>query len=157
MNRKDLSRFFAKVERMPYGCWEWTGAKNGGYSIFYMNNRTVYGHRTIWAWLYGPIDPSLEIDHLCDNRPCVNPAHLRLATPRENTLRGATVSAANAYRTHCPKGHAYVEHVRVRPGGGRECRLCRRQQSYEAYLRRRNAARVPGIEFYTEEIDIVRA
>lgn len=52
---------------------------------------------------------------------------LEPVTQRENLLRGETITARNAAKTHCPRGHAYTaENTYVRPRGSRECRTCNR-------------------------------
>lgn len=33
-------------------------------------------HRYAYEDLIGPVDPALDLDHLCRNRWCVNPYHL---------------------------------------------------------------------------------
>lgn len=74
-------QFWSKVNRTG-GCWEWTGAKSrNGYPRL---GRSGYGHRISWELANGAIPPKGEIDHICHNRGCVNPAHLRLATRKQN-------------------------------------------------------------------------
>lgn len=53
----------------------------------------------------GPIPDGLDLDHLCRNRACVNPAHLEPVTRQQNIQRSPLVGA----KTHCAKGHAYDE------------------------------------------------
>lgn len=115
------------------GCWSWVGGKDHkGYGSFQLRaKRAVRAHRFIYEQLIGPIAEGLQLDHLCRNRACCNPAHLEPVTLQENVSRGLTgkVNHMNAVKTHCPRGHAYsVENTYVRPGGGtRCCKACRRK------------------------------
>lgn len=66
----------------PDDCWEWTTMKSAGYGVFYLGmvdgKRTVVGaHRYAWERVNRPLRPGEVVMHLCDNPPCVNPAHLR--------------------------------------------------------------------------------
>ncbi len=56
----------------------------------------------------GQIPSGLTLDHLCRVRNCVNPAHLEPVTHRENTLRGDGVTAINARKTSCHRGHPFA-------------------------------------------------
>ena len=86
------------------------------------------------------IADGLQIDHLCRVRCCVNPAHLEPVTPRENTLRGVGVTAKNAAKTHCSKGHPLSdENLLVLASGRRVCRACARSNG-KRYKERNRAA-----------------
>ena len=111
------------------GCWVWTKSLGrDGYAKVMVKHRRHIAHRLSYETFNGPIPEGLVIDHLCRNRACVNPEHLRATTQRENVLCGEGRAAVNARKTHCPSGHPYSgDNLRVRPGMyGRVCKACHR-------------------------------
>lgn len=121
-------RFWSKVENIG-NCWVWTGAMDKfGYGCFNYRGRTSRAHRVAYELANGPIPDGLELDHLCRNRYCVNPAHLEPVTFAENQRRRAMAV------TECPKGHPYDEANTYNGPRGRNCRACNAeaQMRYQA-------------------------
>jgi hypothetical protein len=79
-NTPIIERFLANINYLPNGCWEWCG---------YINNRGVgqisvlgtdeSAHRVAYKLFVGSIPiADTRVGHTCNNKLCVNPAHLIL-------------------------------------------------------------------------------
>lgn len=112
------------------GCIEWEGRKHSaGYGMIYSGGKKIYAHRAAYESANGPIPKGMHIDHICRNRRCVNPEHLRIVTPRQNALENSiSVPSKNVIKMYCSVGHKYDKgNTYYRPDGhGRMCKECSR-------------------------------
>lgn len=93
-------RFDSKI-RKGNSCWEWAAAKHpDGYGKFYLDGKLEYAHRVAFTWHVGPIEDGMVVDHICHNRSCVNPSHLRLATGKQNqeNRAGSAITSKSGVR-----------------------------------------------------------
>ncbi len=134
-----MDSFWERVDKTG-SCWLWTGhLQSGGYGQMRLDGYLTLVHRIAYQAMVGPVPAGLQLDHLCRVRRCVNPDHLEPVTNRENVLRGAGITAQNAKKTHCKRGHAFdLDNTRWSPGGGRACGACQRMKA--AASRARKAA-----------------
>lgn len=137
-----VERFYAAMDRSGE-CWVWLERRypsGYGWCSRMLGDGSGYAHRVAYVLAVGRIDAGMELDHLCRNRACVNPAHLEPVSHRENIMRSPiAVAAINARKTHCKWGHPFSGDNLVLSGNTRRCRTCSRFRQ-RATRRRRMAA-----------------
>lgn len=65
------------------GCWEWLGNLNrSGYGMTNGELRKLHAlaHRAAFMDAGHPLEPGIHLHHRCENKRCVNPAHLEPTT-----------------------------------------------------------------------------
>jgi HNH endonuclease len=136
-------RFWSKVIKQGDDeCWMWAGSRSPqGYGQIRLPGRKgklVAAHRVVYEMEVGPIPEGHDMDHLCENKACVNPKHLEPVTRQDNMLR------FHGKRTACKFGHPLDGFVHSKmpngtPTTNRYCRTCARE-------RNRAARRTVGLE-----------
>ncbi len=143
--------FLSKAVKTPSGCLEWTGyLDKDGYGKFGMWGMwdETHCHRISYKMFKGEIDEGMVVDHVCRNRKCINPDHLRLVTPRQNVLENSNgVAAKNKKKKVCKRGHLLTgENVRIDERGNRWCYECHRERS-----------KLSAKRYYNKNIETLRA
>jgi hypothetical protein len=139
--------FETRYEVLPNGCWEWQGSRRDtGYGRCKWNGVLREAHRMSYEHYVGPIPEGLVLDHYkhpqdgCIGPSCCNPAHVRPASRRENTLRSDTPAARQLAQTECVHGHKYTpENTIYDKRGRRNCRICKNARERKRYAERRAA------------------
>jgi hypothetical protein len=116
-----VERFWSHVDKSGE-CWLWTAHRDkdgyGRHRLLGRGTRQSMAHRIAYEMEYGAIPDGL---------------HLKPASIRENVLRGCGISAENARKTHCKRGHEFTaENTRLN-GGSRVCRTCTREWAQRRY------------------------
>ena len=138
MKATTIDDFYSRLSlNTDSGCLIYSGETCLGYGRFTHNGRRYQAHRFAYELARGPIPSGLVIDHLCRVKACCNPDHLDAVTQRTNVLRGFTVPAKHAAKTHCPHGHPYdQENTITIKRNGHHKRICRKCKNAAERLRR---------------------
>lgn len=134
-NSPTVEFFEERIERIPFsGCWIWTARTNEtGYARAWFNKKAFYAHRLFYELLRGPIY-SETLDHVCRVRCCINPWHLEQVSNKENVLRGTGITAQNAKKDRCLRGHIFSgDNLHLYKNGHRQCRVCRRMRELRSF------------------------
>lgn len=79
----------------------------------WLGDRSIAAHRFSYELANGPIPVGFVIDHLCENKKCVNPDHLEMVSLTENNKRNIVRRAQFG---------ALMRHWREAHKGCRKCR-----------------------------------
>ncbi|MCD1287303.1 MULTISPECIES: HNH endonuclease signature motif containing protein [unclassified Brevibacterium] len=132
-----MDRAHEKIVRSMNGCWisTYSTASHGYAQVGWQSKADgrgmVLAHRAVWEKFNGPVPIGMTLDHLCREKRCVNPAHLRLL---ENFENGRRTHGANWKLGECANGHpnsmlAEDPHRKDKAGNlrsGKRCAGCRK-------------------------------
>ncbi len=106
----------------PDECWEWKlSIGSHGYGQTWDGQSVTTAQRVAWVLAHNQQIPGdLVVDHMCHNRTCCNPSHLRLLDRRTNGW-----SQPRTFKTHCVNSHEFTpENTYIDRKGWRRCRAC---------------------------------
>jgi hypothetical protein len=125
------------------GCYEWNGACNGkGYGRVCIDGRLFYAHRVSYAVAFGAIPSGMLVCHKCDNTRCVNPKHLFLGTPADNSAdmvrkgraRPGVTRGERHWKSRLTAGQVAEIRAEYAGGGVRQVDLASRYGIAQAYV-----------------------
>lgn len=121
-------KFLAKVNKTDT-CWLWTTEKTGklqGYGYFKIDGHDYRAHRLSYMFFKGPIPYDKIVRHTCDIKACVNPDHLILGTPSENTIDGLKRNRSiGAQKLNTEAVKVIKWYLKYRPESGLAAKLAR--------------------------------
>lgn len=118
-----IENFWAQVEKIENGCWEWTGfiCKETGYGRMNLNGQVTSCHR-ISLHLSGHDVTKGQALHHCDNKKCVCPDHLYIGNYRDNVRdreqRNPGTQARGEAAAKAKLTEQQVREIRIKYAGG---------------------------------------
>lgn len=96
-------------------------------------NEMVLAHRAAWTHVNGQVPLGMTLDHLCKERRCVNPEHLRVLPNYENARR---TSGRDWPMGYCANGHDSTHLVKTTRAANAKgfaliCGTCQRARQRE--------------------------
>lgn len=84
LNRERAIPWRERVIENENGCLIWQGAlQSKGYGCIGVRGAHVF----VWEEQHGAIATGMTVDHLCEEKRCLNTAHMEIVTRAENTRR----------------------------------------------------------------------
>jgi hypothetical protein len=83
-----IRRVQRKIQQTQYGCWIYTGKWHDGkgYKKVWVNGTGCFVHRVMFEWFWRRrLRAGVQLDHVCCNRACCNPLHLKAMMNKKNS------------------------------------------------------------------------
>lgn len=146
--------FMEQVNVRADECWEWTGPRYpNGYGRYQPDegrasadgrDARVLAHRFAHEATKGPIRD--VVNHLCENKWCVNPEHLEDVTQQENVRYSLSDTCKNGHDLTIGSPNVWIDEKQNK----RKCRACMRDSKRREYERAPEKFRSRRAEFYSE-------
>lgn len=86
LRNEDVETRLRHYTRREGDCLVWVGRRNkDGYGQITVEGKSMLAHRMAYMIWSGPIAAGQVVRHRCDNPPCIDPAHLELGAPIDNS------------------------------------------------------------------------
>lgn len=148
---KNRFDFYIKQIKQKDNCWFWGNSKNTHlYGILMYKGIKYLAHRVSYHFYKNDkLIDGLVIDHLCNNKKCVNPNHLKQTTIYENAFRPKRWSKlsnnrsipALLFKGICKNGHVISSMQDISPCPSKfsacsyQCRKCKKVYMRKRYKR----------------------
>lgn len=116
-------RLWSKIN-ITNSCWNWTASTDkDGYGQFRKKKdgrwTMAKSHRVVYESIIGKIDQGMVLDHICENKKCVNPLHMQKTNHGDHMRRHAN------NRTNCRRGHEKTTENTYTWNENKYCLKCR--------------------------------
>lgn len=125
--RPVVERFLSRVEFAEDGCWIWVGTIDAaGYGAFSVREQRFRAHRWAYEHFRGEPPGDYLVCHTCDVPSCVNPDHLFLGTPADNSADMVAKGRQQRGERHSRAKLSDADVVAIRDGSETNAAMARR-------------------------------